>query len=95
MDLFSELDMVSNMALCFFIEEAGYRFIALCKLLVVLLKHKNTWQGYSVPLSFNWVGNNSLNKHKTLLNPQIPRNQNNTRTGTSNMLRVMKKLMHF
>lgn len=95
MDLFSELDMVSSMALCFFIEEAGYRFIALRKLLVVLLKHKNTWQGYSVPLSFNWVGNNSLNKHKTLLNPQILRNQNNPRTGTSNMLRVTKKLMHF
>lgn len=91
MDLFSELDVVSNMPLCFFIEEAGYCFIALCKLLVVLLKHKNTWQGCSIPLAFNWVGNNSLSKHKTLLNPQIPRNQNNIRTGTSNMLQVAKK----
>lgn len=91
MDLFSELDLVSNLALCFFIEEAGYCFTALCKLLVVLLKHKNTWQGHSVALSFNWVGNNSLNKHKTLLNPQIPGNQNNIRTGTPNMLQVTKK----
>lgn len=77
MDLVSELGIISNIALCFFIGDAGYGFIALCKLLVALLKHKNTWQGYSVPLSFNWVGNNSLNKHKTLLNSQIPRNQNN------------------
>lgn len=90
MDLFSELDIISNIGLCLSIWDAGYCFIALYKLLVVLLKHKNTWQGYSAPLSFNWVGNNSLNKHKTLLKSQIPRNQN-LRTGTSNVLRVTKK----
>lgn len=65
MDLFSELD-ISNIALCFFTGDTGYCFIALCKLRVVLLKHKNTWHGYSVPLSFDLVGNNCLNKHKTL-----------------------------
>jgi len=65
-DLFSELDIISNIVLCFFTGDTGYSFSALCKLLGFLLKHKNTWQGYSIPLSFNQVGNNSLNKHKTL-----------------------------
>lgn len=52
MDLFSELDMVSNMALCFFIEEAGYCFIALRKLLVVLLKHKKNLARLQCPIIF-------------------------------------------
>lgn len=64
--LFSKLD-VSNTALFSFTGDAGYCFTALCKLLVVLSKYKNSWQGYSVPLSFNWVGNNCLSKHKILL----------------------------
>lgn len=41
MDLFSELDMVSNIAWCLLVGDAGYHFIALCKLPVVLLKQKH------------------------------------------------------
>lgn len=55
MDLFSKLD-VSNTALCSFTGDAGYCFIALCKLLVALLKYKNLLARLQRPIIFQLGG---------------------------------------